>query len=239
MNIAICDDDRSEINLLIELINSYCVSKELECFIESYSNGDDLLEKSSCFLFDILFLDIYMEGKSGIETARIIRETNKKTLIVFTTSSAEHALDGFEVQAIHYLLKPLTPASVEEALNRCFQYLDRCDKFIQVTCERVLVRICLKELIYAETFSNLIILHTNKQCYKTYMSLSELFDTINDESFLRCHRSYIVNMNYIDRIENGNFVLNDSQIIPIRRQDRQLMRQQYTKYLFETIRGNS
>lgn len=237
MNIAICDDLQSDINLLKKYIEKYCLNHYLDFKLSSFLTGETLWENFKKYNYEIIFLDIYMDGKTGMEVAHDIRKINKKCLIIFTTTSLEHAIESYEVEAIHYLIKPLTYNSVSKALDRCKKLCTLADQYIEVMSERIIVRIQLKDLIFAEIFSNVLIIHTVCKDIKTYMSLEKLEKLLEGDNFLRCHRSYIINMDFIKKLDNSIFVLNNNKRIPIRRQNKQKIKQQYANYLFNMIRG--
>lgn len=236
MNIAICDDLQAHNELLQKYVELYFVNHGLDLKLSCFLSGEAFLNNFMKNEYEIVFLDIYMSGKSGMEVAHAIRDAGSKSLIIFTTTSLDHAIESYEVQAVHYLVKPLSYANVEKALDRCQKLFTEADKYIEIKSERIMVRILLKELIYAEVYSNVTVLHTVSSDIKTYMSLNELELLLPGEEFLRCHRSYIVNMNFIAGNENCDFILKSNQKVPIRRQDKIKMKQLYADYLFNYIR---
>ena len=237
MNIAICDDLQLHMELLEKYIEEYAANHNQIVEFSYFSSGEALLENFEKDKYGILFLDIYMSGKSGIETAKAMRETGSQCLIIFTTTSLDHAIESFDLQAIHYLVKPLSYNKVENALDRCMQRLTLKDKYIEIMSERVMVRVLLKELMFAEVYSNVMVLHTTSGDVKTYMTLDDLAVLLEGNEFLRCHRSYIVNMDFIIGMENCDFLLKNNQKVPIPRQDKVLMKQYYANYLFHCTRG--
>lgn len=239
MNIGICDDLCSDLALLEKYILRYMNSHNIDCAISKFESGEDLLEDLKYKQYDILFLDIYMKGKNGVETAHAIRDAGLKCIIIFTTTSPDHALDGFEVGAVHYLMKPLTYENIKSGLERCNQIFAQSRQYIEVKSGRTIIRILLNDLIFAEIYSNTLLIHTLSKEVKTYISLDEFMKLLPAENFLRCHRSYVVNMNFIASQDGSDFVLKDGARIPIPKKDTQLMRQKYSDYLFSTIRRKS
>ncbi|MBF4692231.1 LytR/AlgR family response regulator transcription factor [Fusibacter ferrireducens] len=239
MNIGICDDLCSDLVLLEEYILLYMNTHNIDCTIYKFESGDNLLADLKYTQYDILFLDIYMQGKNGIEIARTIRNAGLECIIIFTTTSPDHALDGFEVGAVHYLIKPLNYENVQSGLARCSQIFEQSRQYIEVKSGRTILRIILKDLIFAEVYGNTLLIHTVSTVVKTYVSLDAFIKLLPAENFLRCHRSYVVNMNFIASQEGSDFVLKDGAIIPIPKKDRQLMRQKYSDYLFSRVRRRS
>lgn len=236
MNICICDDCKNDMDVLTRYIEQYMDTLQLDYTLSTFESGEDFLESVPKNKYDMVFFDIYMKEKTGVETARILRETDQNCLIIFTTTSLNHALDGFEVGAVHYLVKPLNYEDVEVGLNRCKQLFAQAEKFIEVKTGRMVMPILIKDIIFAEVYSNTVLIHTNAEEIKAYISLDELAKLLPADIFLRCHRSYIVNMNYISSQDGSDFILKNGAKIPIPKKELQQMRKYYTDYLFNCVR---
>lgn len=236
MHIGICDDCSKDSELLKEYIKQYMDTHQFNYTISVFKSGEEFLENSAVNKYDIVFMDIYMKEKSGVETARILRNTDNACKIIFTTTSINHALDGFEVGAVHYLVKPIAYSDVEVGLDRCNQLFAQAEKYIEVKAGRTVTRVLLKDLIFAEVYSNTVTIHTLLGDVKAYISLDELGKLLPTDIFLRCHRSYIVNMNFISSQDGSDFILKNGSKIPIPKKDIQLVRKHYSDYLFNCVR---
>ncbi|MEA5083226.1 MAG: LytTR family DNA-binding domain-containing protein [Lachnospiraceae bacterium] len=236
MHIGICDDCKKDIELLTRYIEQYIDTLHLDYTLSTFESGEDFLESIPTKKYDMVFLDIYMKEKTGVETARILRKTDQSCLIIFTTSSLDHALDGFEVGAVHYLVKPLSYEDVQIGLNRCKQLFAQAEKYIEVKTGRVITPILIKDIVFAEVYGNTVLIHTNSEEIKAYISLDELAKLLPADIFLRCHRSYVVNMNFISSQDGSDFILKSGTKIPIPKKEIQLMRKYYTDYLFNCVR---
>ncbi|MGE4214717.1 MAG: LytR/AlgR family response regulator transcription factor [Anaerotignaceae bacterium] len=236
MHIGICDDCANDREILTRYIEQYMDTLHLDYTLSAFESGEDFLESVPTKEYDMVFLDIYMKEKTGVETARTLRETDQSCLIIFTTTSLDHALDGFEVGAVHYLVKPLRYEDVEVGLDRCKQLFAQAEKYIDVKTGHMVTRILLKDIIFAEVYGNTVLIHTKPEKIKAYLSLDELGKLLPMDIFLRCHRSYIVNMNFIASQDGSDFILKNGTKIPIPRKELQLMRKCYTDYLFNCVR---
>jgi len=236
VHIGICDDCNEDRALLKEYIKQYMDIHQFDYTLSMFESGEDFLESLPIQKHDMVFLDIYMKEKNGVETARALRNTDNDCKIIFTTTSLDFALDGFEVGAVHYLVKPLTHHNVEAGLDRCNQLFAQAEKYIEIKVARTDTRVLLKDLIFAEVYSNTVLIHTATGEVKTYLSLDELGNLLSTENFLRCHRSYIVNMNSITSQDGSDFILKNGTKIPIPKKELQLMRKRYTDYLFNCVR---
>ena len=150
MLIAVCDDQSKDRAALAELLRALLEERRVAAELREYASGEALLAALDRDAFSVCFLDIFMEGISGVAAARHIRQRKLPTAIVFTTSSPDYMADGFEVGAVHYLVKPFTRGAVETALERCLYLAGEAERFIEVTVEREPRRVLLSALRYAE-----------------------------------------------------------------------------------------
>jgi len=234
MNIVICEDLNEDAISLRFFIEKYFNEIDCRSEITIYNSGDKLLEDFySGKLSDVkvAFLDIYMPGTDGIDTAKKIRETDNEMIIIFTTSSINHGIEGFSVYALQYLVKPVNYPEVKNALSKCIEKYADSIRYIEVLSDRLMVRAYLKDIIYIECFDTTSFIHTNTEVIKTFLPLSELEKQLEGSSFLRTQRSYIVNMRYIHDMKTNDFVLENGKMIPIRRNDKLAIKQVYRNYL--------
>lgn len=192
MHIAIVDDER----IICEQIKDFIQRDHRDCQIDIYLSGRALLEVKK--QFDLVFLDIQMEGMNGMDTARAIRELQPDMVLIFVTGSKEYVFEAFDVSAFHYLLKPLEETKFMEVLKRAIGESRKCRAEKQ---KRLFIRtknltIDQKDILYIESRGKKVDIHTRKETFSIYGAMSEL-ETQLGESFYRCHRGYLVNMAYI------------------------------------------
>lgn len=239
MNIAICDDLESDRQDLIYMIKKYY---NLKIELSTYKNGNELLHNFACGKFKLIFLDIYMNDENhmtGIDVAKQIRIHDKECIIIFMTTSKDHALDAYEVDAMQYLVKPISYDKFKYVFDKCQKlFLDNM-RFIEVLSNGISVKILLKDIYYIEVYNKICLIHASHQIIKTYTSLSMLWDLLGGSPFLRCHRSYIINMFYIDTILENDFLLKNGDKIPIRKNEASALKQIYSDYFFEQIRSRT
>ncbi|MCL2457212.1 MAG: LytTR family DNA-binding domain-containing protein [Defluviitaleaceae bacterium] len=240
MKIAICEDNEKDANELRLFIEKYFCKTNCVCEIFLYKNGDELItdfiEKKICDV-QIAFLDIYMPGTNGIETAKKIRETNNEMIIVFTTVSKNHALEGYSVDARQYLVKPVNFSVLKNILVKCTEKITDALKFIEVLSDRLTVKIFLKDIIFIESFNAAVHIHTVCETVRTHLTLAKLEQQIEDDTFLRAQRSYIVNMRFIKKMTAEGFLLENESLIPFRKNDKLAVKQAYRNYLSRLIEG--
>lgn len=236
LNIAICDDNEMDSNHLQDSICSFCAKYNLPVIIDTFCCGEDFLDGQKQQSYEIIFMDIYMTGISGIDTIRTLNLSGNSQ-IIFTSTSREHAIEAFGLNATHYLLKPLTDIDVEEALNRCLQRLGSFPtKQLEIKTTRGTVPIPIDNIIYIEVLNKICSIHTEKNIFQTYMSLNTLFELLDDDAFMRAQRSFIVNMHYIEAFFFDHVVLKDGKEIILSRNNRPELKEQYQNFLFESAR---
>ncbi len=216
IHIGICDDERVELDRLESLIADFFKRKELVYKLSAYQNGDELLS-SLDQKYDIVFLDIYMGTNDGLSVAKRIRERDSSCAIIFATNSRAHAIDGYGVRALHYLLKPIAADNLNMALNLALDERSRGgEKSIPVKNRQGCYRVSLDDLVYAESNARVVILHTKSLGdIKYYDRLDNLEVKCGDKRFLRCHKSFLVNLDHVLGIVDEKMRLEDGQDLPI------------------------
>lgn len=239
LRVILCDDQESDRKLLIDNINHYCQLNHLDVDITTYANGVDLLSKFKIDECDILFLDIFFNDNSnmnGIDIAKKIRYIDSKIIIIFTTVSENFALDAFSVSTFDYIVKPIDFEKLNNTLNRCFSLISQPFKYIEVYSKRLVYKILQKDILYVEVYNKYCLIHTTSDTIKTYMPLSEVEKVLDPKLFLRCHRSSIVNLQYIKNFTDSDFILNSGDIVPIAKDKKNILKQLYLDYLFDLAR---
>lgn len=237
MYISICDDNEKERKLLVDYLYKAVKKRQLFGQIKAFSSGEKLLEfgsqGKSC---RVNFLDIFLDGISGVELARKILEKDRDAAIVFTTTSPDFMAEGFQMGAVHYLVKPFTYRDVEVALDRCLRLVGKPERYIELSVDREIRKILFSQIIYVEFQNRYCLIHTKNMEFKSYLRLTDLEEKLDDSRFLRCHRSYLVNLDYVSNVSGYSFVLQDGSYIPVRREERSNMKEKFESYYFEKSR---
>ena len=217
ITLAICDDEPSMARELAGRLAGYMKEKSVTGYsVSSFSNGRALLERAGGF--DVIFLDIQMEDPDGMETARLLRRRGDHALLIFVTVLKECVFDSFQVEAFDYLLKPLDSARFHQTMDRVLRSLEQRtaeDLVIQrgTGCEVVL----LSDIVYCEVLGRKIYLHKNDGTVSGYYGKLEDLERRVDGRFFKCHRSYLVNLDYVRGCQNGQVLLSQGERIPASR----------------------
>lgn len=236
IKIAICEDKLSDMAFLQESLHKLLTERQLSYTLTSFTSGKDMLEALEEEQFAISFIDIYLDEINGILLAKRIRSENRNAAIVFTTSSSQHMAEGFQIGVLHYLLKPFTVEAVEEALDRGLRMAEISEQSIELTINRKKEQLLHREIHYVESQNRCCILHTDLGEKSVYLRLDVLEEQLADPRFLRCHRSFLVNMDQIIGIEKREFILADQQRIPMNREQAKQLQQQYARYKIKKVR---
>jgi DNA-binding LytR/AlgR family response regulator len=210
MTICLCDDEKKERDGMRAILGAYAQEADLGFDIDEYPNGEALLAAMrSGKKFDILFLDIYMGDDDGVAIAREIRKTDQECHIVFATSSRERAIEGYGVRALQYLVKPVTAESVAGALDLALGTMPAADaKSVRVQNRQGVFRLPLADIIYAESNARVVtVTLRDREPVGFYGKLDDFERECADGRFLRIHKSYLVNLDYVRSIVNGYMLL--------------------------------
>lgn len=234
--IGICDDNETDVKYLTMLLEKWAMESGLQIKLDSFSSAESFLfqyvEKKD---YDILLLDIEMGEKNGIELAREIRQSNDGVQLVFITGFPDFVMEGYEVSALHYLMKPVEEGKLFAVLERAVKNLAKAEQVLLFQIEGESVRIPVGEIYAVEAFAHTVALMTEKGSHKVAMSISEAEKTLG-EGFIRCHRSYIVNLRHVRRITRTAVVLDNGSEVPLSRNNYQGVNQAFIGY-YRSVEG--
>ncbi len=233
MNIAVCDSNELGRSSIILFLHKYFSNKSISYEISEFKSGENLLHEFDAEkYFDLIFLDIYMNDVLGIEVAQSLRSRNYRGDIIFAAASDKFAVAGYEVGASAYLLKPHSAKKFNAALDKILKW-QRPDTY-NIMQRGNMICVPYNEILYVESSNSKCMLHrTNDRNYVIYKRLRDIEAELCDGRFLRCHQSYIVNMNFI--MHTGKeFTLSTGDVILIRQRDLNEIKQRCFDYLEKT-----
>jgi len=214
--IAICDDEKADISYIEQLVLIWAKKQNLEVQLHSYLSAEAFLfayeEKKD---FDILLLDIEMSGMDGVTMAKKIRQENESVQIIFITGYSEYIAEGYEVAALHYLMKPVKEEKLFAVLDRAVVKMQTNERMLYLDIGSEMVRIPFYEIRYLEVMKNYVTIHA-KQEYVVKKTLAE-FEKELDERFFRLGRSWLINLKMVRRVTKTEVHLADGSIIPLPR----------------------
>ena len=228
IRIAIVDDEK----VIREQIKKLVEKKQNDCEIDTYGTGEDLLKADS--VYDIIFLDIQMNGMNGIDTARALRQKADNTVLIFITGVKEYVFDAFDVAAFHYLIKPIEENKFWEVCDRAVLAVTKKKQnpsgqiFIKTRSQSITLD--QSNVLYIESRAKKVEIHTKTNIVEAYAAISELEKQLVG-SFYRCHRGYLVNMAFIAGYENDSITLNNEETIILSKDKYSEFVKVYMRYL--------
>ena len=226
LKIGICEDDPTQRRNLERMIKSWGEEKGHKVCLSSYENSEAFLwDWSSGMDFDLILLDIDLgPGGNGMELARRIRGRDGRAAILFVTGLAEYMSQGYDVRACHFLVKPLEEKKLYGALEKAVAETEKKEAYLLLEEEKGAERIPVSRILYGEAFSHRIALWLAPEregeepvCRETGMCLGDLEELLPSSEFFRCHRSYLVHLPYIRRIERVQAFLDWGAVVPVSR----------------------
>ncbi|MCL2592178.1 MAG: LytTR family DNA-binding domain-containing protein [Defluviitaleaceae bacterium] len=214
--IAICDNEPAQVDYVTQTTKKWAESHNHQVKITTFESAESFLfEYSEDRAYDILLLDIEMGAMNGVELARAIRAKNKESQIIFITGYMDYISDGYDVEALHYLLKPLREDKFFDTLNRATTKLSQNERVLLLKLADESVRVPLYEIRYIEVVRNYVTIHTTEE-YTIKSTLGVLEQEL-DDIFFRVGRSFIVNLRFIKKVTKQDIFLTDGRTIPMPR----------------------
>lgn len=215
--IAIADDNSTDIEYIASIVKAWGNAQSIPVETGAFSSAEAFLfTYSEDKTWDILLLDIEMGGINGVELAKELRRSGSSIQIIFITGFPDFMAEGYEVSALHYLLKPVSGEKLRDVLDRAAANLAKSEKRLCVTFNRQTDFVPLSRILYMESQKQYVLIHTSDETYRMKSSLAELEAGL-DEYFFKCQRSFLVNLRYITRIKNDCVVLKGGEEVPISR----------------------
>ncbi len=230
MSIAVCDDEILECLTITEKIGKVLKELNIPHVIRQFTSGTKLLKAAESF--DLVFLDILMPDLDGMETARLFREKSCENMLVFLSASRKYVFDAYDVEAFWYLLKPLDMGKLKTVLIRAVEKTKKTSgDFIMVSKERQKTKLFLDDISYFEIMGRKIVVHGPEGNFTYYGRMGVLEESLLEKGFFRCHKSYLVNLKYVDGYNRQEIFLDTGEKIGIAKRRYELFCQEYLRFM--------
>lgn len=237
MQIIICDDEKSIQSLLRKKTTRFFAEKNIPCEILCCGSGEEVLSLAKQGkTIDLLFLDIQMPGKNGMEIAKTLRRQHRDFLIIFVTALSEYVYEAFDVDALHYLVKPFDDEKLNQVLNKAIRQYEKWTDTTNLDKQAILVKrgglstkVLFSDIIYAEVFNRKVMLHTINGDIEYYGKLTDLSEQAGAD-FFRTHRAYLVNLKYVEKYNASTIWLEQGTALLSKKQFSGFV-QQYMQYI--------
>ncbi len=236
IRIACCDDEKQQLELYKTMFTNIEMRQDIELSVEYFLSGNFMLERfqSEKNPFDLVYLDMDMDEKSGLDLAKEIRQNyHSDCLILFLTNYPKYMQSSFDVRAFQYMIKPVQFEEFERKFNAARKYLEKDDK------NRVVLKIDEDNVVFftneiyyieKEKSSKQFLVYLEDKCVVAKGVLSAIENQLLEQHFMRTHRSYLVNMKHIRRIQKNDLVLSNGNLVPISRRKEKELKQQFMRY---------
>lgn len=230
LRIAVCDDEPLAVDYIVTHVQQWADQNQCALKVSTYSSAEQFLfAYESDKDYDVLFLDIQMQQMNGIELAHLVRKQDERIQIVFITALADYIAEGYELSALHYLVKPVSRDKLYAIMNRVMQNSNKSEAYLLLTVDQSVMRVPINSIMFAEAFAHYIVITTKNGTYQVRENISSLVEKLRDD-FIRPHRSYLVNLRYIYRISKTEMILDDKSVIPLSRYNYQKVNQAFIQY---------
>lgn len=236
MNIAVVEDLASDRDWLTTRLKQYMTQHRLSYTLYTYECAEDFVRALNTVTFRIVFMDIYLRDMTGMEAAVYLRRHNKDCTLIFLTVSTEHCLEGYRVNACHYLLKPATDNDFSEAMERCNLQPVYDVPYLDVICDGQKLRLNTESILYIQVHKRNVLIQTLKQTLMANGPFHKLTKPLlNDKRFLLCIQGILVNMDYISGQEDTVFIVKNGDKLPFNIRNKRQILQSYRNYIFENM----
>jgi two-component system response regulator LytT len=232
--VAIVEDHKPSADVLTGYLQRYSKENNVEFDIVYFSDGDQIVFEYKP-IYDIIFLDIEMRILDGMTSARRIREFDKDVVIIFITNMSQYAVKGYEVDALSYLLKPITYFAFSQELKRAIEKIKTKENnyFIFSTKDET-IRLHTSEVLYIESVKHKLIIHTKDKQYVINGPMREIENKLSNFNFFRCNNCYLVNLARVTGVKD-NFVLVEDRQLLISRPRKKVFMEALTKYFGDMV----
>lgn len=231
--IAIVDDDPRDSGQLSECVEEYFRRNATAVMIRVFNDGLDFIRSPDNH--DIVFLDIRMNRLDGLDAARILRKINHETILIFVTNMAQFAIKGYEVDALDFIVKPATQASIDYVLDKAMR---RLDGVANVTCSiktpEGTVNLSANDITYVEVFDHNLVYHTVRGEYSVRGRLADVAEKLDPARFVLCNRSFIVNLRHVSSVTSTYLLIGNTRISVSQSHRKELM-QRFSSFLGDSL----
>lgn len=215
--IAIVDDNKVDAEYVQRILNIWVKERQRNVQVQWFVSAENFLfHYAEDKDWDILLLDIEMGAMDGVSLAKKIRQVNSEIQIVFITGFSDYITEGYEVSALHYLMKPVKQDKLFEVMDRAVAAMQKAERAILLPLDGEILRLPVGQVQYVEAFSHMVTIMTGTETFQVKMSISEIEKMLN-EGFVRCHRSYLVGLKHIARLSKTEVILDSGKTLPLSR----------------------
>lgn len=230
MQVAVVDDSQKDSALLPKYLNRFASESKIPLSPSCFPDASAFFSTFSG-QFELVILDIDMPGMNGVDAARLLRKSDSDVVIMFVTNMPQYALAGYEVEAVDYVLKPISYADFSLKLRKAARYIERNrEQRVLLRATEGTISVMPREILYVESELHYLMYHTFERIYRVRGTLNEAEAILKDASFARCSNSYLVNLRHVSAIQQEDVLVGVDRL-KMSRSKRASFLEQYTRYL--------
>lgn len=242
MRIAVCDDENISLEYNVDLLENYKSERNLSAEVLRFNDPLKLLKATDAEPIDIYFLDMIMPGMNGIELGKRIRGKNADAQIVFLTADRESALEAYDVNPLHYLIKPVSSDSIKKVMDLALSKLPKPERKITIKNKNGIYSFPIKDIICIEHTQRIAKFTLSNGKSIESMTLSSGFSDfvksiVNEEGFISPHNSFVVNMDAVQNLEKDGFVLKTGMFVPVAVRKQTAVKSAYLEYCQKKLKN--
>ncbi|ADO76260.1 LytR/AlgR family response regulator transcription factor [Halanaerobium praevalens] len=235
INIAVVEDDNTYLKQIESYLKKYELENDLNFKISFFTDGFQITENYKA-TFDLILMDIKMKHMNGITTAEKIRSRDQEVIIIFITNTSQYAIKGYKVNALDYILKPISYFSFTQCLKKAIKKINnKNSKYITIINKNGAKKINIEAIYYIEIRNHTLTYHTSNGDYSTSGTMKKIASKLKKHGFFRCHRCYLVNLKYVDGIKGKYTFVKDKKLLISRNRKADFL-DSLTDYMREVIR---
>lgn len=230
IHIAIVEDEKRYQEQLYQYIIRYEQEYEEKIKLHFFVDGDEILDHYAA-VYDIIFMDIQMKRLNGMDTARRIRKLDENVILIFITNMAQYAIQGYEVNALNYILKPISYFPFSQELDKAVKKLKKKrENYITIMQDQGLVKLHTDQISYVESLGHNLTVHSDKGEYTFRGTMKEMEDKLKDSGFIRCNSGYLVNLRYVQAVKQSIVMVAGAEL-PVSRSRKKIFMEALTDYM--------
>lgn len=230
ITVSICEDETYLVSELQRLLDEYCRLKDIPLSISTFPNGEKLLLSGRTS--DIMLMDIKLPGHDGTDIVRRLRELGCGSQVIFITAYPQYVFQAFDLDAVHYILKPVTAEKLFPALDKAIKRVSpEREKTLLIVSGTRVSRVPFQDVLYCEAGDHRIMIHTLAETFQFFGTLDAVHNRV-DERFFRAHKSYLVNMDHVIEKQTGYAIMTGGDRVLIARRKQR----EFTQRLMEACR---
>ena len=215
MQICICDDDKSQHEIIRSYINGFSFLTQKPEIVSRFSGSELMNDCIGGICCDILFMDVRLDSSNGLEVAQAVRRLYPNAIIIFISSHPDYVFEAFSVEALHFMVKPISELEFRRVFLRAVSKYNSLHTFLPAAFLNDRAVICINDILYCEGYNRHVMIYTENGKFESVAKLSDIYEKLSTHGFVQTHQGFIVNMSRIRRFDKESVTLNNGTAVPV------------------------